>query len=330
MAKINKHIEIVRSNISGLSSMSKASCSAIYDLLRQHYARVNVTIVDNLSDLRTLCHAKPDLVFLGMKFIPFDHRLGRQDKSKIWLSAYLDEQGIKYTGSAQEAIEFESNKPLAKQQIINAGLDSSQFFIVKQDEEHNEADFPFRFPMFVKPTSMGSGQGVDSDSVVDNLFDLKTKVISIGTNYQSDSLVEEYLPGREFSVAILARENSDKLTVMPIELVAERNSRGHRILGRSMKSSNQEQVSEVAESMLRDSVVKLATDAYRALGVRDYGRIDIRLDKEGTPQFLEANLIPSLITGYGSFAKACVINDNIGYDEMILRIVNLGMARSNT
>jgi len=64
------------------------------------------------------------------------------------------------------------------------------------------------------------------------------------------------------------------------------------------------------------------------LGARDYGRIDIRLDATGTPHFLEANLIPSLISGYGSFPKACVMNIGLEYEPMIMRIANLGLSRN--
>jgi len=84
----------------------------------------------------------------------------------------------------------------------------------------------------------------------------------------------------------------------------------------------------VTDPYIRSSVVELAINAFNALGARDYGRIDIRLDDTGLPYFLEANLLPSLISGYGSFPKACMLNDNLAYEPMIMKIARLGLQRT--
>ena len=141
-------------------------------------------------------------------------------------------------------------------------------------------------------------------------------------------LIEEYLPGREFSVAVLKDDFSAGHLAMPIELIAPPDKNGSRILSGSVKSSNAEQALEVTDPVIKSKVTALALDAFYALGARDYGRIDIRLDKTGAPHFLEANLIPSLISGYGSFPKACILNIGLGYEAMIMRIARLGLARN--
>ena len=74
--------------------------------------------------------------------------------------------------------------------------------------------------------------------------------------------------------------------------------------------------------------MELALHVFHALGARDYGRIDIRLDGAGVPHFLEANLMPSILKDYGNFPKACMLNETIGYEESILRIVDLAFERS--
>jgi D-alanine-D-alanine ligase len=68
-------------------------------------------------------------------------------------------------------------------------------------------------------------------------------------------------------------------------------------------------------------------DSFVALGARDYGRIDIRMDSHGVPHFLEANLISSLLRDYGNFPKACLLNSNIDYENMIYRIIDLSLSR---
>jgi len=324
---INKHIEIVCSTEIVLSSMSRESRDAILAVLSQHYDNVGITIVNNLSDLEALVERKPDLVFLGMKFIPVNPLLGLQDPDKIWINQYLGEHEIVCTGSNYLAHELELNKPLAKQCAIDAGLNTSQFYVSKQNQLQTIEDITLTFPLFIKPTNRGGGLGVDINSMVHNFEQLQSKVRSITTDFQSDSLIEEYLPGREFSVAILKDEHSAEFSVMPIELVAEADEQGMRLLSGEVKSSNTEVVLEVTNKAIRSKVCALAMNVFHALGARDYGRIDIRLDESGTPQFLEANLIPSLISGYGSFPKACVLNIDMDYEPMILSIVRLALTR---
>lgn len=323
MKKIQKHIEIIRSTTARLSSLSQESCDAIYAVLASHYVLVGVSTVNNVADLERLVAKQPDLVFMGLKFLPdTDSPAG-----KIWVSDYLESRGINHTGSARKAIEFEFNKPLAKQRVLNAGLKTAPFLVIKNGQAYADTDIGLSFPLFVKPTNLGGGQGIDDDSVVRTLTDLRAKVASLAANYSTDALVEEYLPGREFSVAILRDESSDELLVMPIELVATDNGRGDRILSQQVKSSNQETVLADIDAITRIQVVDVAARVFEALGGRDYGRIDIRLDGAGTPHFLEANLIPSLISGYGSFPKACSLNIGMDHEAMILSLVRLGLAR---
>lgn len=328
MTKMNKHIEIVSSSKSSLSSMGKVSRGAVLAVLAKHYNDVRITIIDNLSDLEALVERRPNLVFLGMKFVPIDHDLGIQDPNKIWITKYLDEYGIAYTGSDQMAHELERNKPLAKQRVLEAGLNTSKFYVARQNQPQHEDSMSLTFPLFIKPTSRGAGQGIDSDSVANNFDQLHSKVHSIATDLQSDSLVEEYLPGREFSVAILKDEHSSQFSLMPIELIAPLDKHGLRILSKQVKSTDTESFAEVTDKNIKARVTELAIDVFHALGARDYGRIDIRLDRTGTPHFLEANLIPSLINGYGNFPKACLLNINLSFESMILSIVGLGLARN--
>lgn len=308
--------------------MSRESREAIFAVLARHYSHVRITIVNDLGDLEDLATRKPDIVFLGMKFVPKNPLLGFQDPEKIWVSDYLDEHGITYTGSSQSAHVLELNKPLAKQCVLDAGLKTSLFYVVRQNQSQASEQAPLTFPLFIKPTNRGGGLGIDSDSVAYSPGQLEAKVQSITTWLQSDSLVEEYLPGREFSVAILKDEHSEEFSVMPIELVAEADEHGARILGGKVKSANAERVLEVTDAAIKSKVSALAIDVFYALGARDYGRIDIRLDKTGTPHFLEANLLPSLISGYGSFPKACALNADLEYEPMLLSIVKLASARS--
>lgn len=324
MNKINKHIEILRSSKPELSSMSQKSCDAIYDILVSHFEVVGISVVDNLSDLKRLVSKRPDLVFMGMKYLP-----GTLPDSKIWVSGYLDQHNINHTGSGKGAIELEQNKSLAKQCVLDAGIQTSPFLVIKNGDTYSGTNMPLQFPLFVKPTSLGAGQGVDINSVVHDMPGLRAKTKSLSAEFSSDSLVEEYLPGREFTVAILKDGDSEELVAMPLEMMAGRDINGDRIISYELKSAPLETpVFPVTDERLKAMVSDLATRVFVSLGARDYGRVDIRLDINGNAHFLEANLIPGLICGSGNFPKACAINAGIDHKTMILNITKLGLARS--
>ena len=324
---IQKHIEIVRSSIPGLSSLSLVSAQAMQELLSRHYQQVHIATVDCVADLEALVLRHPDLVFMGMKFVPVNTLRGFQDPNKVWLASFLDDQGIAYTGSDHVAHRRELNKHLAKARVAKHGLKTAHYRVIKQTSAPLEVKLDLTFPVFIKPTDRGGGQGIDSQSVAHNFEQLEAKVQSISTQTKSDSLVEEYLPGREFSVAILKDELSNAFSVMPLELIAPLDQNGSRLLSAAVKVSDNERVIAVTDPVLGDQLSELALSSFHALEARDYGRIDIRLDTNGVPHFLEANLIPSLIDGYGNFPKACQLNQALDYETMLLRIVNLGLSR---
>jgi D-alanine-D-alanine ligase len=180
----------------------------------------------------------------------------------------------------------------------------------------------------VKPTNRGGGLGIDGNSVVHTFEQLETKVNAVKTELGSDSMIEEYLPGREFSVAILRQEATNMFSAMPLELIAPADVNGVRILSGEIKSQDTERFVEVADANIKSIISDLALDVFHALGARDYGRIDIRLDDKGGAHFLEANLLPSLMDGYGNFPKACWLNKQISYDEMLLTIVRMAMPQN--
>lgn len=326
MGKIQKHIQIVRSDIAGLSSLSRVSATAVQEVLARHYSQVQISHINSHAQLAALKDLSPDLVFLGMKFLPQRVHLGKTDPNKLWIADYLDDHAIRYTGSPGKAAQLDQDKSLAKRCIQRSGLSTSRFFITNPESLPSAAAMPFEYPVFIKPPKMGGGQGVDKHSVAHTYIDFCTKVSSIAEQHGAESLVEEYLTGREFSVAMLVCEQTGEVHAMPIELLSQVNERGDRMLSSEVKTSNSETASAVDDSIVRSEVCQLAIEAFIALGGRDYGRIDIRLNKHGKPQFLEANLIPSIIDGYGSFPKACQLNADLGYEDMILQIVRLGFA----
>lgn len=323
----NKHIEIVRSASPSLSSMGQASAAMIRDVLEKHYTHVGVTTISTVHDLQAVVAKRPDLVFLGVKNVPYAASFSRPS-AKIWLAAYLEAHNLHYAGSRAPAIALDFGKPMAKQVVQAAGHRTPAYFLAREGQYKSSDELPLTFPLFVKPPSAGGGKGVSSDSVVRDFAAFQQKVKAIADSFHSAALVETYLTGREFTVAVLETPNSDKLIVMPIELVADQNEHGDRILSQSIKTADAEKAIAVTDTVLRYKIMELAAQVFKVLGARDYGRIDIRLDAHGTPHFLEANLIPSLVSGYGNFPKACMLNLGLDHEAMILNIVELGLSRT--
>lgn len=323
--KIDRYIEIVGSSNPRLNAMAADSRLTIQAVLRKTYTKVGITIVNDMADLEKLVAKQPDLVVLGMKLILLDPTKEYDDSPKMWLSAYLEDRNISYTGSDTAALHLEFDKQLAKQRVIDAGLQSAAFFTAGINNPQLPHDL--NYPLFVKPTNRGDSKGVDEHSVVYNSADLESKVLSIHNELSSDALIEEYLPGREFSVAVIRHPNTNDLTAMPIEIISPVDANGHSFLSEAVKHADIEKVAPVHDAILLEKLDTLATGAFRALGARDYGRIDMRLDNNGNPSFIEANLMPGL-SNHGYLSRCFMLNERIGYDEMISTIVGLSAERT--
>lgn len=324
-AKIDTYIEIVGSSNPRLNAMAEDSQQSMLATLSQRYSRVAITIVDNMADLEALAAKKPDLVVLGMKLVLLDAARGYDDSPKVWLSDYLAEHDINFTGSESTALALEFDKHIAKQKVIDAGLQSAAYFISPITQPvlvHS-----LRFPLFVKPTNRGDSKGIDEKSVVYNEVELQAKIASIHTECSSDALIEEYLTGREFSVAVVKRPYSDQLLAMPIEITAPSDAQGNSFLSEAVKKADSEEVLRLDDPILEQALNDLAIGVFKALGSRDYGRIDMRLDADGVPSFIEANLMPGL-SDHGYLARCFAINQQIHYDAMILSLVDLALKRT--
>jgi D-alanine-D-alanine ligase len=325
--KINLHVQIVGSSNPRLNAMVKDSQFTIAKTLRPYYRKVGISVVDTMADLEALVAKKPDLVVLGMKHVLLDPALEYDNSRKEWLSDYLLERGIAVTGSDTEALKLEFDKHEAKQVVIDAGLKSAAYFLSTADNP--TFAHSLSFPLFVKPTNRGDSKGIDEKSVVYTKKNLHDKIVSVHKDFMSDALVEEYLSGKEYSVAVIRIPGSETLRAMPVELRAPMDRKGNRFLSEAVKESDVEKVFPVTEDAARDAVNKLAIGVFKALGARDYGRIDVRMDSLGVPSFIEANLMPGLSSN-GYLSRCFMLNENVAYEEMILSIVSLASERCET
>lgn len=321
---IDAHIEIVGSTNPRINAMSHDARASIRETLSKRYTHVGISIVNNHEDLEALGARKPDLVILGMKLVLLDPSKSYDDSPKLWLSDYLQARGIAYTGSNTASLMLEFDKQVAKQSVIDAGLTSSRYFVSSLLDPIY--DHSLTYPLFVKPTNRGDSKGVDEYSLVHTKIELDAKIASIHKDLSSDALIEEYLPGREFSVAVITHPDSRDLVALPVEIRIPVNEHGDRFLSEEIKEADTEEVVAVGDEMLKASLNTLAIGVFEALGSRDYGRIDMRIDASGTPSFIEANLMPGL-SDHGYLSRCFMLNGETSYDAMIEQITTLGLAR---
>lgn len=322
--KINKYIEIAVSGKSRMSAMSKQTRLSVLTTLQKKYTKVEISVVDTMDDLKALVAKKPDLVILGRRTIRLEPENENSESTKLWLSDYLAENDIDFIGSGTSSLRLQLDKSAAKQHVLDAGLQSSAYFISTMKEPSFK--HKLTFPLFVKPTNRGHSKGIDEQSVVHTHEELQAKILSIHDGVKSDALVEEYLPGREFSVAVI-EDVVHGYMAMPIEILSPTDENGYNFLSAAVKRADSEEVVSVADGSLKSKVSDLAIDVFKSLGARDYGRIDIRLDGRGAPCFIEANLTPGL-SNHGYLARCFFINEQINYDDMIFAIVGLGVKRN--
>jgi len=288
----------------------------ILEILSEHYRNVLITQINTQSDLDDLAERKPDLVFSGVKYFHFNYE-------NLWLNDFLDSHDIAYMASSRAALNREYDKCRAKDIMQNANIKTACFFVAQPDEYRTEDSIPIAFPLFIKPVSSGDSMGIDANSVVNDFKSFQEKILEIYQDKQSSSLVESYLSGKEYSVGILENGFNGNLIAMPIEIIAELNDNGHRILDFDIKRNDSEQVIAVTDVNIRQQLADLAKDAFRVLGGKSLGRIDIRMNHDNVPHFIEANLMPGLRKGY--FYKACLLNLDMSYEQMILTIAETGL-----
>ena len=207
------------------------------------------------------------------------------------------------------------DKAMAKRIVRDAGLNTAAFALMQGASDQAPG---FAFPMFVKPVSEGTGKGCRATSRVNSEPALREEVARIVKDFSQPALVEQFLPGREFTVGVLG-EGADASVLGVLELIIAPSEAG--IYHYANKQSFGDHFDcRLADDPEAQRAASLALEAYRALGCRDVARIDVRADAHGAPMFLEANPIPGLKPG---FSDLCLLAEMAGksYGWLINAIV---------
>jgi D-alanine-D-alanine ligase len=253
------------------------------------------------------------------------------DTKEMHVTAFLDMLDIPYTGAGPHAHTLAQDKSIAKKMFAFYGIRSPYFATAYRGTIDHAHDI--KFPLIVKPTSEDGSIGIDAAAVVTSVKELMERVDYIQTEFDSPALIEEYIEGREIYAAILG--SYEKAYALPlVELDLSKLPKGlPKIASQDVKFEKDTEAYKLTKSAIADDldeetatkVTEIAIKAYRAVKLRDYGRIDMRVSKKGEVYVIEANPNPWLSSGQ-EFAMAAK-KFGLSYTQMIGEIVDLAMAR---
>ncbi|MBP7052188.1 MAG: ATP-grasp domain-containing protein [Phycisphaerae bacterium] len=241
--------------------------------------------------------------------------------------ALLEMYGIPYTCSDPLVCALTLDKAMTKRVIQSAGLHTPRFAVVTSPADIEGLDL--KYPLFAKPLAEGTGKGVDKDSRVDSPAALKKVCTRLLERFAEPVLVEEYLPGREFTTAILGT-GRDARVLGTIEFRIEANAPAQDY-SFDVKEQCEQCVTyfPMPKGALRDEAEALALAAYRVLECRDTGRVDIRLDAQDRPAFIEINPLPGMHPTHSDLPMIAA-QERMSYEELIGNIVRSALARQES
>lgn len=307
-----------------------------YDVVVGQVARVlrqaghTVSILGVHGDVRKLVNGllrrKPDLVFNLMEMF------GDDISGDIGVVGLLDLLGIPYTGGGPGEFYLRQDKALAKKILAFESIQYPDFAVFSRDAEL-ETGGNLRMPLFVKPLRTDGSIGiVGSKALVRTAQEMMQRVTTIHKELHDSALAEEYIEGREFYVGVLG--NLEPITFPPIEMDFSGLPEGApHVLDAKAKWEEKSAEFKGTRSVLaelpdelRARLQKVSLEAYRALRVRDYGRVDLRLTETGEVYVIEVNA-SCYLEESSEFATAAQAA-GIAYPELITRIVDLALERS--
>jgi len=246
---------------------------------------------------------------------------GRSREAQVPALCELFDQPYLFSDALTMAASLD--KAVAKRLMRDAGVKTAAFAVAEKDAR--EAARWTDFPAFVKPVAEGTGKGCEATSLVHTPAELEAAVTRVIERYKQPALVEQYLPGREFTVGIVG--NGDGARVLGVcEILLKEHAEAN------VYSLHNKELCEdlVIYAHADDAEARLAgtraLEAYRALECRDAARIDFRSDAEGEPYFLEANPLAGL-NPWHSDLPILAAQNGVDFVALIGLILDAGLGR---
>ena len=273
-----------------------------------------------------LSRRKPDLVFNLMEMF------GENVFGDIPVTGLLELLGVRYTGSGPGELYLSQDKGLTKKLLAFEDILYPRYAVFSRQAAF-ETGGNLRMPLFVKPLRSDASLGIGGKSLVHDAVALMERVAAIHKELEDSALAEEYIDGREFYVGVLG--NAQPKALPPVEVDFTGFPEGvPKVMDSKAKwdegskeYKGTKSIIAILPDELRARLQKVAVDAYRALRVRDYGRVDLRLTETGEIYVLEVNA-SCYLEKASEFAMAALAS-GLDYPRLIERIVNLASERSD-
>ncbi len=276
---------------------------------------------------KRLTQAAPDLVFNMAEGLSGAWR-------EAQLPALLERLAIPFTGSSSQTLAVGLDKAATKRVLRQYGLPTPCGTVIDKPDQTCELT---SFPLIVKPLYEGSSKGIWDQSVVSNPDDLRRQVAWVLERYRQPALVETFLPGREFTVALLG--NGARVTVLPVveicfaalhrEAVPIYSYEAKWLWDTPSHPLDIFHCPADLDATLAKRLAELSRRAFEALQCRDWCRIDVRLDAWGQPAILEMNPLPGILPqadSHSCFPQAAA-QAGMTYADLIRRVVALACER---
>jgi len=250
-------------------------------------------------------------------------------ETETYVACLLEWLQVPFTGSPARTLTLAHAKHLTKRMLLGADLPTPDFFVV------DRLPLPRRtsdWPVIVKPAQQDASVGMDQESVVTNQKQLERRVAYILDEYGPPVLVEEFIGGRELNVALVEDPN---LRALPASEILFQQGPGHWPIltyAGKWRTDSLEFIqtpphcpADISPRLAR-RVAKLAEEAYRLLGCRDYARVDFRVRPSGQPTILEVNPNPD-ISDEAGFCR-CLAAGGITREEFVVLLARNAVARA--
>lgn len=245
------------------------------------------------------------------------------------MASLLNLLHLRYTGSSHSGLQLAGDKVLAKRILSFHGIRTPEFAAVHRGAlEHAEN---LQFPVIVKPPQEDASIGITSTSVARDLNELLTSMDEIQRSHPGPILVERFIEGREFYVGVLGNEEAEPLPPAELDMsgfpdgVPKVATWAAKWEADDEDSSGRTLFPDDLDPEVADRMADAAVGAFRALRLRDYARVDLRLDESGEPFVLEVN--PNCYLARGEVFAEAAERTGLSYEALIGRIIELASGR---
>lgn len=245
------------------------------------------------------------------------------DGRESLVPALLDAYKIPYVFSGPTTLGISLNKAFAKQRVKESGVNTPAFFVVSTIRDVEKINLTY--PLFAKPISEGTGKGIDKRSLIQTEQELKSVCANLLSDFDQPVLVEEFLPGREFTVGVFG---SGEKAYVPGAMEIIYTKKEENIYSYENKENFEDVIEYVTvKGEMLEECKAIALQAWRALHCLDGGRVDVKIDRFGKVSFIEVNPLAGLNPVISDLPILCRLN-GIEYQEIIDSILNSAIKRN--